>query len=73
MALEDLVRRPQPLQQNEVTDLSCATIARPGRVREKYVPLREPFMMFASESESWPRYIGSNIVKSVRHTEKAST
>lgn len=37
LALEDLVRRPQPLQlqQSEVTGLPCAMIARHGRVREK--------------------------------------
>ena len=49
------MRRPQPLQQNEVTDLSCSMITRLGWAREKYVPLRESSKMFAPKSESWPR------------------
>ena len=68
-ALEDLVRRRKPLQKKELTNLPCEMIARLGQAREKYV--RESSRMFASEF--WLKQVASNIVKSVWHTENAST
>jgi hypothetical protein len=68
-ALEDLVRRRKPLQKQELTNLSGEMMARLGKAREKYV--RESSRMFAFES--WLKQVASNIVKSVWHTENAST
>ena len=68
-ALEDLVRRRKPLQKEELTKLSREMIGRLCKAREKYV--RESSRMFASES--WLKQVASNIVKSVWHTEIAST
>ena len=55
LALEDLVRRPQPFQQSEITDLSCAIIARLVRVREKLRHCTSHPWCFAFQSEPWPR------------------
>ena len=63
-ALQDLVRRPQPLRQDELTDLSREMISRLGIAREKYV--RESQSMFATEP--WLKQVASNVVKSVWQT-----
>ena len=63
-ALNDLVRRPQPLQTDELTDLSRDMISRLGIAREKY--LRESQRMFAPES--WLKQVASSVVKSVWET-----
>jgi hypothetical protein len=68
-ALEDLVRRSQPLQENELRDLSREMTARLCTAREKYV--HEATRMFASES--WLKQVASNIVKSLWPDEKAPT
>ena len=40
------MRRPQPFQQSEITDLSFAIIARLVRVKEKLVSLHESSIVF---------------------------
>jgi hypothetical protein len=60
-ALEDLVRRTEPLQEMEVVNLSSETVARIGVAREKYV--RESSRMLASEA--WLERVVHDIVKSV--------
>ena len=65
-ALEDLVRRPQPLQKNELANLSREVIARLSTGRERYV--RESSKMFVSEP--WLKQVASNIVKSLWPNEK---
>jgi hypothetical protein len=68
-ALEDLVRRQEPLLETEVMNMSSEMIARLGLAREKYV--RESSRMFASEG--FLRRAASDIVKSVWLMDKAST
>jgi hypothetical protein len=58
-ALEELVRRPQPLQKTELSNLSREMIARLCTARERYV--RESSKIFASEP--WLKQVASNIVK----------
>lgn len=65
-ALEDLVRRPQPLQKKELGNLSREMIARLCTARERYV--RESSRMFVSEP--WLKQVASNIVKSLWPNEK---
>jgi hypothetical protein len=55
------VRRPQPLQQVELTDLSSKMISCLGIARERY--LRESQRMFASEP--WLKEVADSVVKSV--------
>jgi hypothetical protein len=66
-ALEDIVRRPDPLQENEVVNLSGEMVSRIGVARERYV--RESSRMFASEA--WLKRIAHDIVKSVWYIEEA--
>ena len=68
-ALENLVRRSQPLQEKELRNLSREMTARLCTAREKYV--HESTRMFASES--WLKQVASNIVKSLWPDEKAPT
>ena len=68
-ALENLVRRSQPLQENELRNLSREMIARLCTAREKYV--HEASRMFASES--WLKQVASNTVESLWPDEKAPT
>ena len=58
-ALEDLVRRPEPLLEREIADLSGEMVARLGSARERY--LRESSRMFASEK--WLKQVAHDIVK----------
>jgi hypothetical protein len=68
-ALEDLVRRPEPLTEKEVGDLSGEMVARIGVAREKYV--RESSRMFASET--WLKRVAHDIVMSVWCAEEAAS
>jgi hypothetical protein len=68
-ALEDLVRRPVPLSEMEVVDLSHEMVARIGVAREKYV--RESSRMFASEN--WLKRVAHDIVMSVWCKEEAAS
>jgi hypothetical protein len=67
-ALEDLVRRPRPLDGKELMKLSGEMIARLGRAREIYV--RESSKTFTTEEKL--RQVASTIVKSVWQVEPAS-
>jgi hypothetical protein len=67
-ALEAIVRRAQPLQKDELSELSGETSARIGLARELYVS--ESSRMFAS---LWLKQVARNIVKVVWDTEDAST
>jgi hypothetical protein len=58
-ALEDLVRRPEPLLERDIANLSGEMVARLGDAREKY--LRESSRMFASET--WLKRVAHDIVK----------
>jgi hypothetical protein len=68
-ALEDLIRRREPLLVTELTNMSSEMIARLGVAREKYV--RESSRIFVSEAEL--KRATSDIVKSVWLKENAST
>ena len=68
-ALQDLVRRSQPLQEMELGNLSREMIARLCTAREKYV--HEASRTFASER--WLKQAASNIVKSLWPDEEALT
>jgi hypothetical protein len=68
-ALEDLVRRPEPLTEKEVVDLSGEMVARIGDAREKYV--RQSSRMFTSES--WLKRVAHDIVMSVWCNEEAAS
>jgi hypothetical protein len=58
-ALEDVVRRSQPLEKKELANLSGEMISRLWTAREEY--LRESSKMFASEH--WLQQVACNIVK----------
>lgn len=60
-ALEDLVRRPRPLQKQELENLPRRMITRLCAARERYV--RESSRMFVSEP--WLKQVASKIVKSL--------
>jgi hypothetical protein len=60
-ALEDLVRRPEFLNEEEIVHLSGEMVARLNVAREKYV--RESSRMFASET--WLKRAAHDIVMSV--------
>jgi hypothetical protein len=64
--LEDIVRRPEPLDEKEVVNLSSEMVARIGVAREKYV--RESSRAFASKN--WLKQVAHNIVESVWYAEK---
>ncbi|KAI0251876.1 hypothetical protein BJV78DRAFT_1282111 [Lactifluus subvellereus] len=68
-ALEDLVRRQEPLLRTELVQMSSEMVARLGVAREKYV--RESSKMFAGEGGL--KRAASNIVRSVWPTKSAST
>jgi len=68
-ALENFVRRSEPLQEKELRGLSRETIARLGTARENYV--REASRMFVTEP--WLKQVASNIVESLWPDEKAPT
>ena len=65
-ALEDLVRRPEPLFEREIANLSGELVARLGVARERY--LRESSRMLASEK--WLKRVTHNIVKQLWPTEE---
>jgi len=65
-ALEDLVRRPEPLIEREIADLSGEMVARLGSARERY--MRKSSKMFASEK--WLKQIAHDIVKQLWPTEE---
>jgi hypothetical protein len=60
-ALEDLVQRPKPLDEEEIVNLPSKMVARIGVAREKYV--RESSRAFASKN--WLKQVAHNTVKSV--------
>jgi len=64
-AIEDLVRRPEPLFEREIANLSGEMVARLGVARERYV--RESSKMFASEK--WLKRIAHDIVNQLWPTE----
>jgi len=65
-ALEELVRRPEPLLERDIADLSGDMVARLGVAREKY--LRQSSRMFASET--WLKRVAHKIVKKLWHPEE---
>ena len=65
-ALEDLVRRPQPLLETEIANLSGEMVALLGVARERY--LRESSKMFTSEK--WLKRVAHDIVNQVWPTEE---
>ena len=65
-ALEDLIRRPGPLLEREIADLSGEMVARLGVGREKY--LRQSSKMFASEK--WLKRVARDVVKQLWPTEE---
>ena len=65
-ALEDIVRRAEPLDEKEVVKLSSEMVARIGVAREKYV--RESSRAFASKN--WLKQVAHNIVESVWYADK---
>ncbi len=58
-ALEDLIRRPEPLLEREISNLSGEMVARLGVAREKY--LRQSSKLFTSET--WLKRVAHDIVK----------
>lgn len=64
-ALEDLVRRPEPLLETEIANLSGEMVAHLGVAREKY--LRESARMFSSEK--WLKRVAHDIVNQLWPTE----
>jgi hypothetical protein len=67
-ALEELIRRQEPLLETELVAMSSEMIARLGAAREKYV--RESLRFFVSEKEL--KRAATDIVKSVWLTENSS-
>jgi hypothetical protein len=68
-ALEELVRRKEPLRNSELAKMSGGVVAALGIAREKYV--RESSKMFASEE--WLKQAARKIVRSVWPTSNAPT
>jgi hypothetical protein len=64
-ALEDLVRRPEPLLETEIAKLSGDMVARLGVARERY--MRESSRVFASEK--WLKRVAHDTVNQVWPTE----
>jgi hypothetical protein len=64
-ALEDLIRRPEPLLEREIANLSGEMVARLGVARERY--LRQSSRVFASET--WLKRVAHDIVKQLWPTE----
>src|SRR6266849_7213917 len=58
-ALEDLIRRPEPLLETEIANLSGEMVAHLGIARERY--LRQSTRAFASER--WLKRVAHDIVK----------
>jgi hypothetical protein len=67
-ALEELIRRQEPLLEKELVDMSSEMIAHLGAAREKYV--RESSRFFVSEKDL--KRAATDIVKSEWLTENAS-
>ena len=65
-ALEDLIRRPEPLIEREIANLSGEMVARLGVARERY--LRESSRMFVSEK--WLKRVTHDIVKQLWPTKE---
>ena len=65
-ALEDLVRRAEPLLEREIVNLSGETVARLGVARERY--LRQSSRMFASEK--WLKRVAQDLVKQIWPSEE---
>ena len=65
-ALQDVVRRSQPLEKKELANLSREMISRLWAAREEYV--RQSSRVFASER--WLQQVASNIVKSTWPNER---
>ncbi|KAH9973986.1 hypothetical protein BGW80DRAFT_196590 [Lactifluus volemus] len=68
-ALEELIRRKEPLRNSELAKMSGGMVAGLGIAREKYV--RESSKMFASDE--WLKQAASKIVRSVWPTSDAPT
>jgi len=64
--LEDLVRRPEPLLETEIANLSGEMVAHLGVARERY--LRQSSRMFASQP--WLKRVAHDIVKQIWPTEE---
>ena len=64
-ALEELVRRPQPLLEREIAHMSSEMVARLSVSRERY--LRQSSRMFASETRL--KRVARDIVKQLWSTE----
>ena len=60
-SLEELVRRPKPLDEEEIVNLPSEMVARIGVAREKYV--RQSSRAFASKN--WLKQVAHDIVESV--------
>jgi hypothetical protein len=65
-ALEDLIRRPEPLIEREIVILSGEMVARLGVARERY--LRQSSR--ASASEKWLKRVAHDIVKELWPTSE---
>jgi hypothetical protein len=65
-ALEDLVRRPEPLLETEIANLSSEMVARLGVARERY--LRQSAKMLTSET--WLKRVAHDIVKQLWSPEE---
>ena len=65
-ALEDLVRRPEPLLEVEIVNISSEMVARLGVARERY--LRQSSRAFASEK--WLKQVAQDIVKELWPSEE---
>jgi hypothetical protein len=65
-ALEDLIRRPEPLLEREIANLSGEMVARLGVARERY--LRQSSRAFASEK--WLKRVAHDIVTQLWTTEE---
>jgi hypothetical protein len=64
--LEDLIRRQEPLLEQEIANLSGEMVARLGVARERY--LRQSSRAFASEK--WLKRVAQDIVKQLWSTEE---
>ena len=69
LAMENLVRRTETLNETKVIKLSGEIVARIGVGRERYVP--ESSKMFASETRL--KRVAHDFVKSIWYSEESST
>ena len=65
-ALEDLIRRPESLLEQEIANLSGEMVARLGVARERY--LRQSSRAFATDK--WLKRVAHDIVKDLWPTEE---